>query len=185
VHDLTVFWIIEKAGGVALTRKIIVCDRETFDSQEAKLYELLELPNLRRACIDNTGIGRQFVERAQKRFGEYRVEAVTFTPAVKEELAYPVRAAFEDRSVRIPGDKFVRADLRGVRKETTATGNIRFAGERGADGHCDRFWALALALHAGKTDGGGLATLEDVARIRMGGNRASLPHLTPRRLTRV
>ena len=39
----------------------------------------------------------------------------------------------------------------GVTCKTTASGNIRFAGERGKNGHCDRFWALALALHAGKT----------------------------------
>lgn len=95
-------------------------------------------------------MGRQFAERAQKRFGEYRVEGVQFTGAVKEDLAYPLRAAFEDKSLRIPNDKFIRADLRGVRKETTASGNIRFAGERGKNGHCDRFWALALAIHAGK-----------------------------------
>jgi len=176
VHDLTVFWVVEKTGGVAFTRKIVVCDRETFDAQEAKLYELLALPNLRRACIDNTGIGRQLVERAQKRFGEYRVEAITFTGAVKEELAYPVRAAFEDRSVRVPNDKFVRADLRGIRKEATASGNVRFAGERGADGHCDRFWALALALHASKTaTGSGMAAGVDVQKNRRatGGSRGN------------
>ena len=44
----------------------------------------------------------------------------------------------------------LRADLRGIKKETTASGNIRFVGEA-ADSHCDRFWAKALALHAGKT----------------------------------
>ena len=35
-------------------------------------------------------------------------------------------------------------------KETTASGNIRFTAERNANGHADRFWAVALALHAGK-----------------------------------
>jgi len=156
-HDLTVMWVIEKTGGMALTRAIVTCDRETFDAQEAKLYELLALPQVRRCCIDCTGIGRQFSERAQKRFGEYKVEAVNFSGAVKEELAYPVRAAFEDKSVRVPNDKLIRADLRGIRKETTASGNVRFAGERGKNGHCDRFWALALALHAGKQTSGPFA----------------------------
>jgi len=121
-----------------------------FDLQEARLDGLLGLPNLARACIDNTGIGRQFVERAQGRHGSYKVEAVTFTSGVKEELAYPVRAAFEARGVRVPGDKYVRSDLRGIRKESTSSGNVRFTGERTANGHCDRFWALALALYAAK-----------------------------------
>jgi phage FluMu gp28-like protein len=151
VNDLTVFWVIEKISDLAFTRKIVISQNETFDSQEAKLYELLDLPAVKRACIDNTGIGRQFVERAQQRFGKYKVEAVNFTGQVKEELAFPVRAAFEDRSVRIPADKFIRSDLRAIKKETTASGNIRFTADRGKNGHADRFWGLALALHAGKT----------------------------------
>jgi len=85
----------------------------------------------------------------------YRVEGLHFTGAVKEELAYPVRAAFEDRTVRVPRSAEIRADLRSVRKESTASGNVRFAGERTRNGHADRFWALALALHASKEADGG------------------------------
>ncbi len=154
-HDLTVMWLLEKFGGVFFTRKKIELRGETFDSQEQKHNELLSLPMLRRDCIDATGIGRQFAERAQQRFGTYKVEQVQFTGPVKEELAYPLRAAFEDKSVRIPNDELVRADLRAVKKETTASGNIRFTADRGKNGHADRFWALALALHAGKDIGGG------------------------------
>lgn len=150
VHDLTSFWVDEIVGGVAFTRQIVDLKNTTFDEQERRLYELLDLPGLRRACIDNTGIGRQLVERAQKRFGAYKVEAVTFTGAVKEELAYPVRAACEDRSMRIPARPEVVADFRAIRKETTAAGNIRFTAERNATGHADRFWAKALARHAAK-----------------------------------
>ncbi len=154
-HDLTVIWVMEKSGGIYFTRRVITMDRQTFDAQERELYSILDLPQVRRCCIDATGMGRQFVERAQQKYGEYRVEKIMFTGPVKEDLAYPVRAAFEDRSLRIPNNKFVRSDLRGIRKEVTQSGNIRFAGERGPNGHCDRFWALALALHAGKTAGGG------------------------------
>ncbi len=149
-HDLTVIWVLERIGGTYFTRRVIELQNTPFAAQEATLYPLLRLPNLRRCCIDRTGIGRQFAERAGERFGPYKAEAVNFSAAVKEELAYPVRAAFEDRSVRIPNDKFIRADLRSIRKETTAAGNVRFAADRGKNGHADRFWALALALHAGK-----------------------------------
>ena len=116
-------------------------------------WDLLGLPQVQRCCIDQTGIGRQFAERAQARFGRYAVEGVQFTGPAKEELAYPLRAACEDRAMRIPGTAAIRADLRGVKKETTAAGNIRFAADRGKNGHSDRFWALALALHAGKPAG--------------------------------
>lgn len=150
-HDLTVIWVIEKLGDVAHTRRIIELSKETFDAQEHELYQVLALPQVRRCCIDRTGIGRQFFERAQQRFGTYQVEGVNFSGPVKEELAYPLRAAFEDRTVRVPQSNQIRADLRAIKKETTAAGNIRFTADRGKNGHSDRFWALALALHAAKT----------------------------------
>ena len=150
-HDFTAIWVLEKLGDVYYTRALLTLKKETFDAQEHILYSILQLPQVRRCCIDQTGLGRQFAERAQQRFGKYKVEGIQFTGAVKEELAYPVRAAFEDRSVRIPNDKNIRSDLRAIKKETTASNNIRFTADRGTNGHADRFWALALALHAGKT----------------------------------
>ncbi len=153
-HDLTVMWLVEKQGDTFYTRKIVEMKSQAFDAQESELYQLLKLPGLRRCCIDCTGLGRQFSERAQKKFGTYKVEAVSFTGPVKEELAYPLRSAFEDRTLRIPNRPEIRADLRAIRKETTEAGNIRFTADRGKNGHADRFWALALALHAGKRSGG-------------------------------
>lgn len=148
-RDLTVIWVLEKLGDVFYTKFVQVMDCATFDIQEGALYQLLRLPQVKRCCIDATGMGRQFAERAQTKFGEYKVEAINFTSAVKEELAYPVRAAFESKRLRIPCDPKIRADLRAIKKEITASGNIRFTADRGEHGHSDRFWALALALHAG------------------------------------
>ncbi|MCW5557721.1 MAG: hypothetical protein KIT22_07805 [Verrucomicrobiae bacterium] len=153
LHDLTVMWLVEKVGGVAFTRHLVELKGRPFSEQEAVFNDLLSLPAVHRACVDRTGIGHQFAERGQERWGKFRVEPVVFTPTVKEELAYPVRAAFEDRSVRIPNRKEIRADLRAIKKESTATGNVRFTADSGENGHADRFWALALALHAGKSSG--------------------------------
>ena len=150
VKDLTVFWIIRKFGSFRPTVYRVALRNTPFEEQERVLYELLELPSLRRACIDNSGLGRQLVERAQKRFGTYKVEAVTFTAAVKEELAYPLRAAFEDKTARIPDDQTIIASHRAIRKETTLSGNIRFVAEHTEAGHADDFWAHALALHGAR-----------------------------------
>ena len=84
-----------------------------------------------RVCIDATGLGIGWTDDAQARFGTYKVEGVTFTGPVKEQLAYPVRSRMEDRRLRIPME-----------------GKIRFTAERTPDGHSDRFWALALAIHS-------------------------------------
>lgn len=147
-RDLTVIWALERIGAMKFTRKVVALKGMAFSAQEAELYALLELPAVRRCAIDDTGLGMQFAERAKERFGEYKVEAVRFTGPVKEALAYPVRAAFEDKAVRIPREDAIRADLRGIKKTTTAAGNIRFDAERSEGGNSDRFWALALALHA-------------------------------------
>jgi phage FluMu gp28-like protein len=153
-HDLTVIWVLEKFGGIYFTRRVIEMKAETFAAQEAKLYEVIEQRQVRRVCIDSTGLGMQFAERAQERFGKYKVEGVRFTGPVKEELAYLVKAAFEDVRVRIPERKEITADLRAIKKETTTSGNVRFTADRGKNGHSDRFWALALAMHAGKSNAG-------------------------------
>ena len=147
-HDLTVIYILEKRDDLLHTRDIITFQNQPFAIQEQTLYNLLAPENVLRCCIDQSGLGRQFTERAIERFGSWKVEGITFTPETKEKLAYPVRTAFENRTIRIPQDSLLRSDLRAIRKETTFAGNIRFTADRGKDGHADRFWALALALHA-------------------------------------
>jgi phage FluMu gp28-like protein len=177
--DLTVIWLIEQIGGINFTRRVIEMSKQTFDAQEHSLYELLSLPSVRRCCIDQSGLGRQFAERAAGKFGAYKVEGITFTQRVKEELAYPVRVAFEDRSIKVPFTNAIRADLRGVCKEVTGSGHVRFAGERNRYGHCDRFWALALALHAAKQPLTGAIT--DPKVIHFGPNSRN-PLLVPGRV---
>jgi len=156
-HDLTVIWVFEKLGDVFYTRAVVVMKKEMFDFQEHALYQFLQLPNMRRCCIDRNGIGRQFAERATQRFGQFRIEEVKFTADSKEEMAYPLLHTFKERKARIPSSPDIRADLRAIRKETTASGNIRFTADRGKNGHADRFWAIALAIHAGKNPGTGFS----------------------------
>jgi phage FluMu gp28-like protein len=146
-RDLTVIWALERINGRFFTRQIIELQGVKFSEQEGELYALLDLPMVRRCCIDATGLGMQLAERAQDRY-RYRVEPVRFTAPVKEALAYPLRAAFEDQALKIPRSDKIRSDLRAIKKTTTAAGNIRFDADRGPDGHADRFWALALAIHA-------------------------------------
>lgn len=144
--DLTVLWLLERLGDTLYTRAVICLQNMRKSAQEAILWPIIA--KAERTCIDATGLGIGWADDAQDKFGTYRVEPVTFTPRVKEELAYPVRSTMEDRRLRIPYDKHIRADLRAVTKQTTAAGNIRFTAERTPDGHSDRFWALALAIHA-------------------------------------
>lgn len=144
--DLTVLWVVEKLGDVLYTRHVESMEKMRKSDQEKILYPWFE--RCHRICIDATGLGIGWADDAQDKFGEHRVEAVTFTGPVKEALAYPVRSMMEDKAIRIPSDPVIRADLRLVQKTTTAAGNIRFVAEATDDGHADRFWALGLAIHA-------------------------------------
>lgn len=146
--DLTSLTVLEKVMGLWLTRVRIDLKKVPFSAQERVVYPWIERCD--RTCIDNTGLGMQFAERAQEMFGEYKVEAVTFTGPTKERLAYPVRSAFEDRAIRIPfGDDNLISDLRKIRKTRTAAGNVRFVADGDDEGHADRFWSIALAMEAG------------------------------------
>jgi phage FluMu gp28-like protein len=145
---LAVIDVEEKVGDVYWERLRIEMQNKTFAEMEYELYRILQLPQVKRACIDGTGLGMQLAERAMERF-RYKVESVSFTGPVKEELAFPLRAAHEDRVLRYSPSDALRADLRGIKKEVTESNNIRFVGDS-EDSHCDRFWAKALAVHAGK-----------------------------------
>lgn len=149
-RDLTVFWFWERVGDVFWTRMVKRLYKAPFRVQRDALF--LYLPYVRRCCIDATGLGMQLAEEAVERFGS-RAEAVTFTGAVKEDLAVTLRRRFEDRQVRIPIDREIREDIHSVKKFTTAAGNVRFDSERTEMGHADHFWAGALGVHAGVSSG--------------------------------
>jgi len=147
-HDLTVFCLLENINDVLFTRQLTCLQNTPFHSQEEVLDNFLSIPNLRRICIDQTGLGRQFTERAINRYGQSRIQGINFTNTVKESLAFSLRSALENLSIRFPCEKLLRADLTAIKRKTTLSGNIRFACDRGKNGHADRFWALSLAIHA-------------------------------------
>lgn len=148
-RHLSVLWIVEKLLGVFWTRAVIVMRKMRFAEQEDILWKYI--PMLRRVCIDSTGLGMQMAERAQEQFGQSKVEAVNFGLAVKEDLAVTTRRTFEDNGILVPIDYHIREDIHAVRKHTTSAGNVRYLADESADGHADRFWSLALALHGGTT----------------------------------
>ena len=147
-HDLCVFDVGEKIGDVVWDRLRIEMRGCRFAEIEETLFRLLRLRQIKRACIDASGLGAQLAERAAERF-EWKVEPITFTAPIKEELAFGIRSDFEERRLRIVCDNQLVADLRGIKKAVTESGNIRFVGETG-DSHCDRFWAKALRQHAAR-----------------------------------
>lgn len=146
-HDLTVIWLGQMLGDVLWTRAIVELRRVDFTQQLDLIEAILGGLNVRRTCVDQTGMGEAPVDILVRRFGS-RVEGVKFSGPVKADLAEPFRGRFQDKLIRIPIDAVLTEDLHSIRKTATAAGNIRYLGERTADGHADRFWSGALCNHA-------------------------------------
>ena len=162
-RDRSVLWVLERVGDVFWTRVVHVMEAAPFSAQEELLDAVMAARPadagaagggawaVRRLCVDATGMGAMLAERLAQRW-KHRVEPVLFTAGSKAELALPLVRLFQERLVRIPADATIRADLHKVRRSVTAAGNVRLDADRDADGHADRFWALALAHHAADVD---------------------------------
>jgi phage FluMu gp28-like protein len=144
---------------VAVARMVRTFSNTPFAEQLAFARELLSMRRvvgavrepplhgdflIRRACIDSTGMGAPLAESLQQEFGP-RVEPVTFTAAVKEDMAYRVRRRMEQRLDLIPDAPRIARAFGAVKKLVTLAGNTRFDAERTDLGHADEFWAKALA----------------------------------------
>lgn len=146
--DRTIIWLLRREADVLITAGCVEMQNTPFRMQYDKLRQVLKLRCVRRCCIDSGGIGMQLAEEAVEEFGDYRVEAVTFTNALKSELAGLLRRRVEDRSIRIPVDERIRNDWHSIERTVTPAGHIRFDADRNSGGHADRFWAAALGVYA-------------------------------------
>lgn len=151
VNDRTELVILRRdTNGIRWHQYAESCKRTAFEDIE-RLASLAFSPtwNVKRLCIDATGMGTFPAEQLQKRFGRTRVEPVQFTASSKEDLATNLYSAFTDQTVRIPrADKLLRDDLTSIRRIVTSAGNVRYDAPQTSEGHGDRAWAFALALHA-------------------------------------
>jgi phage FluMu gp28-like protein len=163
-RDLFVIWADEQVGDVKWTREVVTMKGATFAAQDAELDRVVKAyPSFRRMCMDQTGMGEKPVEDAKRRYGSHRVEGVIMTAPVKQELATVFKRVIEDRQFRAPKNADVRDDFHAVKKVTTVAGNVRFDAERTEQGHSDRFWAAALAVHA--SDAGTPGMLDYFAKL--------------------
>jgi len=144
-HDYTVIAIVERLGSVLYLRNLDILKEVPFSDQFEIIRALAGYA--RRIAIDETGLGMQIAEELSKLYGELKVTRVYFSAKTKEELATRLKTKFQDKLIRIYPDPDLREDIHAVQKVVTEAGNIRLD-SNATDGHSDRFWALALAVHA-------------------------------------
>jgi len=144
-RDLSILWLVDEG---LKTIEIVRMRGQDFETQLAQLRALMTAYPVRRACLDQTGMGEALVELAQREYGTSRIEGVLFSGTTKQDLATVLKQRYEDRQVTVPSHRDVRDSLHAVKRLTTSAGNIRFDAERTDAGHADYFWAQALAVHA-------------------------------------
>lgn len=146
--DLTVTIAVEKIQDTFYVRDIKTLHHKTFAEQRQTIEDMKETLHPLRICIDASGLGMQLSEELKLQYGSM-VEPIGFTAQVKEDLVTKSRILFEKGLIKIPQDLDLIRDIHSIKKTVTIAGNVRFDADRTDAGHADRFWALALALHAG------------------------------------
>ncbi|MBR1754027.1 terminase family protein [bacterium] len=150
-RHLSVISVFEKIGNVKFLRYQIELSKTLYREQKNILYSILKLKNLKRACIDRTGIGDNLAEDAQLDFGKTKVEGVLFTNSSKEEMATLFYISLEERNIRIDTniETKVIEDWHSIRKITTKAGNTRLDTDGSEENrHADNFWSAALGNYA-------------------------------------
>ena len=159
--DLTALTIVRKCSdGVCRLVSGRTCKRTDQVELDNMVAFAFKRYHLRRLCVDSTGLGAFPAESMQKRYGRTRVEAVTFTQGSKEDLATGLYDYLTNALVLIPltdaaldhGEPgfadALRQDIAAIKRIVTSAGNVRYDAPHTDDGHADRAWSLALALHA-------------------------------------
>ena len=160
-NDLTALVVLQRApSGVANVLSIRTAKRTDDVALNNLIAWAFQRYNVKRLCVDETGMGAFPVDAMRRRWGRARVEGVSFTQQSKEDLATTMYSAFIEEALRIPqhdkatndiepgGADSLSADVASLRRIITSAGNVRYDAPRTVEGHGDLAWALALALHA-------------------------------------
>lgn len=155
INDRFVLWVWGRAGSVRRTLGVLVYQGRDFDEMEHAINTLMHASftvggrslRLSRLSIDKSGLGMQLAERMEKKH-RGRVEGVTMTATVKEDMFTRLRAGVEELSVELPDDSTTLSDISSIRKEVTSAGNVRYSAKSNEHGHADRATAAALGLVA-------------------------------------
>lgn len=132
-------------------RMHITLDRVEFEEQKAVATKLLEVMPITRFLIDRNGIGMQLAEKLMT--VSPAAEGVTFTNDSKELWAVEAKLRAQRAEVPLPLDRELSYQIHSIRKKVTAAKNSVYDNDANEKHHADMFWAWALAIWAGKTDG--------------------------------
>ena len=77
-----------------------------------------------------------------------RCEGVSLVGQIKETLAVDLHIIFENEEIQLPRNRELTSQIHSIKKSSTDAGYSRYDTEKNERHHADKFWALALAVHA-------------------------------------
>jgi phage FluMu gp28-like protein len=176
MRDRSELALFEQRDDRLVCRALRTFDQMPFASQEAELRRLLDVLPIARLSLDAGGIGMHLAENLCRDYPQVVPE--TFSTESKERWATDLKIALQRKDVDLPLDRELLAQIHSVERRQNASGRLSFDAPSGAQGHADRFWAIALACQKERAE---RERTSDV-RIRVidpGGTRSDQQSLFP------
>ena len=179
-NHLSVIAPLEIGETINLTCPFLLEMRNVPHLQQAQALKFIcsSLPRFSGGAIDATGSGSFLAEVAVEEYGSI-IEAVSITESWYRDLMPKYKAAFEDRTIRVPKSDDLLSDHRAFRLERGVPRLPAKTDKRG-ERHGDAAIALALAFQAATADtapieffsAGPRATMSDDGFLTTGGGNA-------------
>lgn len=138
-------------------RAHITLEKTEFEAQKAVVGNLLSRLPITNFLIDRNGIGMQMAEDMSKLYPQ--AQGVTFTNETKELWAVEAKLRAQRAEVPIPLNRDFAYQVHSIRRKITAAKNSTYDTDANEKHHADMFWAWALAIWAGKSDGVNTVTI--------------------------
>lgn len=137
----------------------ISLDRVEFEKQKAVVKMLLDILPITNFLIDKSGLGMQLAEDAERDYPQ--AQGAGFSNASKELWAVEVKLRCQRGELPLPLERDLAYQIHSIRRKVTAAKTSTFDTEGNENHHADMFWAWALAVWAGKSDGINTVTIGD------------------------
>ena len=148
-NDLSVLVLLRQTrDNKVWVQSIQAGQRVDWQVQKQNIFRVFGQVPIRKMCMDETGIGSGLVKDVQHVIGAQKAVGIVFTLQSKEEMATDLYQAFASGMIHIPNDPALIKDILSIRRTISPSGKIIYDAPRTVDGHADRAWALALAIHA-------------------------------------
>ena len=152
-QDYAVLTVVEKRDRL----RVVCCHRFPHGTEYGAIIGQVKdlLTRWERVCqvwIDQTGLGEYVWEDMSKTIPV--LIGVKFTQEQKQSLAQALRQAFVEKDLLFPYDPDLIEELHCEQYSLSKSGSYVFSHPQGS--HDDRFWSLALAVAAAKSQASGI-----------------------------